>query len=160
LKQGTLNKHPLKQNLFIFEFEYGVAGEGYWSYQHMVLQLEDCVDVLKILYPHFDFLFLFDHSCGHDKQREDGLIVENMSKRYGGQQAMLCTSTIKQQHGYLGPYSHTLKCGDEQSMIFKQQDVGPFWMSEQECEEKRHDKIIEGETVKQKLKKELIEKLW
>ena len=127
----------------------------------MVLQLEDCVDVLKILYPHFDFLFLFNHSCGHNKQREDGLNVENMSKSYGGQQAMLCTSTIKQQHGYLGPYSCTLKPGDEQSMIFKQGDVGSFWMSEQEHEEKRHDKIIEGETVKRKFKKkELIEKLW
>ena len=63
---------------------------------------------------------------------------------------MLCTSTIKQQHGYLGPYSRTLKPGDEQSMIFKQRDVGPFWMSEQEHEEKRHDKIIDGETVKRK----------
>jgi len=43
----------------------------------MVLQLEDCVDVLKYLYPQYDFLLLFDHSCSHDKQREDGLNVEN-----------------------------------------------------------------------------------
>jgi hypothetical protein len=42
----------------------------------MVLQLEDCIDVLKVLYPQFDFLFLFDHSCGHDRQKEDGLNVE------------------------------------------------------------------------------------
>ena len=61
---------------------------------------------------------------------------------------MLHTSTIKKQHGYLGPYSRTLKPGAKQSMIFKLGDVGPFWMSEQEHEEKLHDKIIEGETVK------------
>jgi hypothetical protein len=29
---------------------------------------------------------LFDHSCGHDKNRADGLIVENMKKYYGGKQ--------------------------------------------------------------------------
>jgi hypothetical protein len=46
----------------------------------MVLQMEDCIDVLKVLYPSYDVLLLFDHSCGHDRQRDDGLNVENMSK--------------------------------------------------------------------------------
>ena len=55
----------------------------------MVLQLKDCVDVLKVLYPQFDFLFLFDHSCGHDRQKEDGLNVERMTKSYGGAQKRL-----------------------------------------------------------------------
>ena len=46
----------------------------------MVLQLEDCVDCVTVLYPKIDFIFLFDHSRGHDKQREDGLNVDNMGK--------------------------------------------------------------------------------
>ena len=71
---------------FVREFKYGANSEGYWSYQHMVLQLEDCVDVLKLLYPQFDFLFLFDHSCRHNRQKEDGLNVEQMTKFYGGAQ--------------------------------------------------------------------------
>ena len=73
---------------FVREFEYGAANsEGYWSYQHiMVLQLKDCIDVLKVLYPQFDFLFLFDHYCGHNRQKEDGLNVERMTKSYGGAQ--------------------------------------------------------------------------
>jgi hypothetical protein len=31
------------------------------------------MDVLKVLYQDkYDFLFLFDHSCGHDKKISDG----------------------------------------------------------------------------------------
>ena len=57
----------------------------------MVLHLEDCVDCVdcvKVLVPQFDYLFLFDHSCGHDKHREDGLNIKNMTK-LGGKQAYL-----------------------------------------------------------------------
>mmetsp|Transcript_9241 Transcript_9241/g.13411 ORF Transcript_9241/g.13411 Transcript_9241/m.13411 type:complete len:83 (-) Transcript_9241:600-848(-) len=35
--------------------------DGYWNYNHMVLQLEDCVDVLNHLHgSDYDYLFLFD----------------------------------------------------------------------------------------------------
>jgi len=40
-------KLGLTSTPFVREFEYGAKTKGYWSYQHMVLQLEDCVDVLK-----------------------------------------------------------------------------------------------------------------
>jgi hypothetical protein len=49
----------------------------------MVMQLEDCIDCLTVLYPHIDFVFLLDHSCGHDRQRDDGLNVAKMSKSLG-----------------------------------------------------------------------------
>ena len=51
-------------------------------------QLEDCADVLNVLYPQSNFLFLFDHSFGHDKQPEDALNVENMSKLFRGKQSI------------------------------------------------------------------------
>ncbi len=54
----------------MFEFDYGASNEGDWNYDRMVLQLESCVNVLNCLYPQYDFLFLFDNSCGHDKQHE------------------------------------------------------------------------------------------
>jgi len=38
---GNTNKSPLTYNPFVTEFEYGVAGQGYWDYNHMVLQMED-----------------------------------------------------------------------------------------------------------------------
>ena len=84
----------------------------------MVLQLEDCVDVVKTLHPQYDFLFLFDHSCGHDKQREDGLNVNVMSKSYGGKQRILRTSNIKTHVGFLGNYPCTLNPGNSQKMVF------------------------------------------
>jgi hypothetical protein len=45
-----------------------------------VLQLEDCLDVIMHLHPVYDYLFLFDHSSGHDEQREDGLNVKKDKK--------------------------------------------------------------------------------
>ena len=101
----------------------------------MVLQLEDCVDVLKYLYPQYDFLLLFDHSCSHDKQREDGLNVENTSKSYGGKQSTLQPSLIKEEHGYLGKFECTLKPMDTQFMVFQPSDDGPFWMSKEQHEQ-------------------------
>jgi hypothetical protein len=82
--KGNIIKTDLLQSLFVFEFDYGASIEGYRSYDRMVLQLIDCVDVLKCCYPHYDFLFLFYHSCGHDKQKPNGLNSENVLKNYGG----------------------------------------------------------------------------
>ena len=52
---------PLKQELtslpFIQELEHGKNSDGFWTYDHMVLQFEDCIDVLKHLYPQFDYVF-------------------------------------------------------------------------------------------------------
>jgi hypothetical protein len=98
---------------FIVHFEYGVNLEGYWLYDHMVLKME-IFDVMKLLYPQYDVLFLFDHSCGHDRQCEDGLNFENMSKSYHGKQSILRTLLIKQERGYLGRFPHTLNPGDMQ----------------------------------------------
>ena len=65
-KRGNAAKQPLTSTPFIIEFEYGANNDGYWAYEQMVLQLEDCIDVLRCLYPQYDVLFMFDHSCGHD----------------------------------------------------------------------------------------------
>jgi hypothetical protein len=45
-------KEELKESPFNLHFEYGngVDKEGYWTYDHMTLQFEDCVDfVLAII---------------------------------------------------------------------------------------------------------------
>ena len=137
--KATTSKPALTKSPFVREFEYGSSGEGYWTYQHMVLQLEDCVDVLKAIFLMYTFLFLFDHSCGHDKQREDGLDVEKMTRSYGGVQPHLFDTTIKHQQGYLSPFIRILEPGDMQSMVFQVFDIGLFWMTEQDWEAKHHD---------------------
>jgi hypothetical protein len=50
-KRGNAVKAPLTESPFVREFEYGVNAQGYWSYEHMVMQLEDCIDCLKVVYP-------------------------------------------------------------------------------------------------------------
>ena len=90
-------KPPLPCSLFIKSFEYGADHEGYWNYQHMLLHLEDCVNVLKEVYPQYDYLFFFDHYSGHDCQKEDGLNVEKTRKQWGGMQAALHDTTTKKK---------------------------------------------------------------
>ena len=67
---GSAEKRPLTadKSRFLVLFEYSENREGYWAYNHMVLQFEDAVDVLKVMHPSFDFVFLFDHSAGHSKR--------------------------------------------------------------------------------------------
>jgi hypothetical protein len=87
-------------------------------------------------------MFLFDHSCGHDKQREDGLNVERMSKNFGGKQSYLHSSLIREANGYLGPFEviGKLRVENTQTFMFQQSDSGPFWLSDQEKEEQWLDK--------------------
>ncbi len=87
----------LTSSPFVIEFNYAAQDEGYRCYEHMVLQLEDCIDCLHVLHPEFDYLFLFDHSCGRDRQREDGLNAERMAKGFSGKQAKLCNTTIQEE---------------------------------------------------------------
>jgi hypothetical protein len=66
----------------------------------MVLHFEDVVDCLITLYPQYDYLFLFDRSCGHDKQREDGLNIQKMSKLYGGKQSIMRDTVLTKEEGH------------------------------------------------------------
>jgi hypothetical protein len=54
-KRGNTAKAPLNVSPFIREFEYEVNAQGYWSYVHMVMQLEDCIDCLKVVHPEINF---------------------------------------------------------------------------------------------------------
>ncbi len=85
-KHGTAMRPdlPIGNSAIIKEFEYGVNNQGYWCYEQMVLYFEDVVDCLKVTYPQYDYLFIFDHFYGHAKQRENGLNVQQMSKIFEG----------------------------------------------------------------------------
>jgi hypothetical protein len=52
--RGKADKTPLERSPFIVVFDYGEANEAYWCYERMVLQMEDCADVLRTLYPQGD----------------------------------------------------------------------------------------------------------
>jgi hypothetical protein len=86
----------------------------------MVLQFEDCVDVRMVLYPKNEYMFLFDHSCGHDRKRPDGLCVHSMRKGFGGKQ-----SVMRESAEYLGQFGRLLSVGASQTMNFVPSDAGP-----------------------------------
>ena len=100
-----------------------------------------------MLDPQYQFLFLVNHSCGHDRQNEDGLNVERMTKSYGGAQTRLRSTVIKQTQGYLGPYSPKLEPWDTQPMVFKADDIGPSWMTQTQRDQRRHNTVLEGQTI-------------
>jgi hypothetical protein len=60
---GQAVKKELKELPFVVSFELGANNEGYWTYDHMSIQFEDCVDCIRVLYPQFEF----DHLQGHAK---------------------------------------------------------------------------------------------
>jgi len=131
----------LTKSPFVFWLDYGANAEGYWNYDRMVIQLEDCVDVLQVLYPHFDFAVLFDHSNGHDRLQPNG---PKIGIRYGGEQPKMRSSKLDSEI-YFGPYhdeSYKLQKGDMQEMTFpmdaKDED-GPCYFPIQKRSAKRHD---------------------
>ena len=146
---GNANKQPLTKSPFVVEFEYGANNQGYWRYDHMILQFEDCIDVLKTLWPEFDYVFLFDHSCGHDRQRPDGLTITGLNKGFGGAQPKMRDTRIGEDDTDIGIHKTelTLKGGDVQSMQFLPSDAGPCWMSGAQREATRKDRPS-GKTVK------------
>ncbi|KAI2512942.1 hypothetical protein MHU86_1488 [Fragilaria crotonensis] len=141
---GSPDKRPLTSDKspFLVLFEYGENREGYWAYNNMVLQFEDAVDVLQVMHPSYDFVFLFDHSAGHAKQRPDGLNQYRMNRSFGGKAGSMRDTIIAQEEGYLGAFPRSLQPGDIQSLVYSQSDSGPFWMSSTQKEESRHDKQL------------------
>jgi hypothetical protein len=141
LKNGSSVKRRLTSTPFTRILEYGANSEGYWTYDAMVLQLEDCVDALQILFPQFDFIFLFDHSNGHDRMQPDGLNMRKMNKLFGGQQPKMRPSTLMDK-GCFGPHhteAYKLQPGDTQSMVFESTDPGPFYLDTIQKEKRRLD---------------------
>ena len=142
LRNGTSLKPPLLNSPFSYELEYGCGREGYWTYEHMVLQIEDCVDVLFHTHPQFDFLFLLDHSNGHDRMRPNGLNLNKLNIRHGGKQPQMRDSILSSSE--FGPFHSasisTLQPGHSQSMVFSSIDSGPCYMTKSEIESNRLDK--------------------
>ena len=167
---GSPKKKELDTEPTIRLFEYGnsESKQGYWSYEHMVVQLEDIIDMFHCAYGRkYDYLFMFDHSCGHDRMRENGLHVGNMNVSYGGGQKNLHNSKMIDKT-YLGEFQYPnhqcpqLKVGDTQCFSFTEDDIGPYWMTPQQRNNTRN-KQSKGYKTRCKfgyeLKKELSEKL-
>jgi hypothetical protein len=75
----TTEKSELKESPFVKYLFIRANNEGIWNSYHMSLQFEDVVDCLMVLYPEFEFVFLFDNSQGHARKRHGALSALQMS---------------------------------------------------------------------------------
>jgi hypothetical protein len=78
---------------------------------------------------------------------------------WGGEQPIMIDTMMAKHEGYLGSFNPKLQIGDTQRMFFQPEDVGLFWMTNQECERKCHDIIKPGTKLVKWTKKELIQLL-
>ncbi|KAG7345273.1 hypothetical protein IV203_032804 [Nitzschia inconspicua] len=132
----STSKPPLTASPFVRKLLIGINNEGYWNSNHMAVQFEDVVDCLKVLYPSHEFVFLFDHSQGHNRKRKGALEVNNMNVSFG--------------------------VGDTQRMNWSNEEPpeesteGPFNLSVQERRKRRSTQLLdEYVNNKPKTKKEL-----
>jgi hypothetical protein len=97
---------------------HGPCREGYWTYETFKDQVEQFTECFEYMHPHEQLLLEVDQSSGHCKGREDGLMINSMSKGWGGKQNALRCSIIPDE-SCLGPgIERCLEVGDEQSFIF------------------------------------------
>ena len=168
-KNGRTEKQDLTSTPFIRFFESGFKYDGYWNNRHMVIQFEDCMDVLKAIprFKKFRHKFLFDSSTGHTARREDGLRTEKMTKGWGGySNPRNFHSVTLTDHSYTGAHladipedeAVTIPC--EYHFNFKEDDKGPAVMkSEQEREERRYNRPNPDAGKRKKSKDQLVKEL-
>jgi hypothetical protein len=93
----------------------------------MMMQTKDCIAVLQqALYPQqYDYVFMFDHSNGHDRKRENGLSANSMNKSFSGAQPKMRETMIESPDQLGSQGVPTLSIGDTQSLVFLEDDAGP-----------------------------------
>ena len=143
LLHGNASKPDLTKSPFVEELEYGASKEGYWTYEKMVLQLEDIMDVLHYFFEDkYQFVFLFDHSNGHDRLQPNGLSCTKIRKNWGGKQPIMRDTALTRHE--IGPFNEkcmNLAPGHMQSMYFSDKSNGPIeFKNEGERNARKFDK--------------------
>jgi hypothetical protein len=124
---GSADKKDLVSSPFVCYLEYGKGKDEYWSYNHMVLQLEDCTDVFKVLYQQFDIVYELDHSSGHDKEKADGLTMtpSMLGWEHGGKQRSMRGSELTVNNTGTVRHGRCINLGEIQQMDLKIDDLLP-----------------------------------
>lgn len=109
-------KTPLAGSPGVRFLDNGKNKEGYWTYEHFREQVEDVLDVIECLYPHFQVVIEVDWSSGHARHRDGALSANSMNVGIGGKQPIPHDSMMTA--GCLGPHDPKLKEGDFQRFAF------------------------------------------
>ena len=153
---GTTKKKKLtSKHALIQYFDLGMHNEGYWTYDHIALQMEDAFDVLSIVFPHCDFVFLLDQSSGHGKRRKGGLDAKNMNLHWGGKKEKMRETVVTEN----GPHRATHLAGELQCMQFIETDQGPFYLTPEQRIERKYPRETGEIKRRDKTITELLEEL-
>ena len=136
-------KNEIKTDPCLRYFNVGINKDGYWNNSHMKIQLEDVCDCLSVIFPSFEFVFLFDQSSGHIKKRNDGLVASRLNVSYGGGSPSMHDTIVED----FGAFPSILSLGDTQQLSFQESDIGPFWMDAEARLNSKFDTNIGGTTV-------------
>lgn len=60
-------------------FYPGAASQGYWTSEHMIIQLKDVLELFKFLHVGMVGVFLFDQSSNHKAYAKDALVASRMN---------------------------------------------------------------------------------
>ena len=130
-KKPILDSSPFIRTIFNAK-----AKDGYWTNNHMMVQTEDVVDVIRALYPWLGIGAEFDQSGVHATMKKDALNVNKMNEKFGGKQTLKRPTVMTA--GCLGPFPALrivdgvqcdvkIKVGDTQLMVFKEGDLPPHY---------------------------------
>ena len=144
---GSEFKKDIDDDPLLRYFRADINRNGYWNSLHVKLQLDDVVDFLVIIFPTFDYMFLFDQRSGHTKLREDGLVTRHMNVSYGSVASYMHDTTIKEP----GPYPTNFSIDSVQQMSFTDDDAGLFWLDVTAQQHYKYDRVITGSTNKEQM---------
>ena len=80
---GFLQHQGNKARLLL---EHLSEGEGYFTNNMLVKQIDRANDIFETKYTDVQGLFIFNHATSHTKRPEDALNAEGMNVRNGGKQ--------------------------------------------------------------------------
>ena len=106
----------------LYYFEVSINKDGYWTNSHVKLKLGDLTDRLAVLFPSFDFCFLFGQSSGHCKVRQDGLLINSMNISFGVKATLIRDRIIKD----IGEFPGLINIDNLQKINYSDDDEGPF----------------------------------
>ena len=122
--------------------EYGNPKHRYWSYEDIVLKLEDYVDGFRSINGEkYDYCFLFDHSNGCDRFKPYDFNLNKISKYFEGKQMSMRDSTIYiMNHILVHSSMKIIKNWGYSVNIMGKSSWRSFYMSQEQRDQKIYDK--------------------
>jgi uncharacterized membrane protein len=100
---GTFQPHTSWPCTIFFRYGAATTGkdvpkpsgkEGWWGHEQLLAQQAQVMEMHEFIFPGRPAIYEFDHSSGHLKKAETGLVVSSMNVKFGGKQPMMHESLL------------------------------------------------------------------